>query len=161
MVRCIRFRAESISRATSSGLSTVGSFRGHLGNEISSGRYGRRRVLTKKNRRAEERLWIVPGDGEPDHEVKDHVENDYDHDECFHVQLLMVHVYSYCTMDEHVVISALRLSIVACASDSVEKAISNPVDASYSCGSPDRCSEHDVAAPARLSLQVSGPFSIA
>jgi len=59
MVRCIRFRAESISRATSSGLSTVGSFRGHLGNGISSSRYGRRRVLTKRKRSAEDRLRMV------------------------------------------------------------------------------------------------------
>src|ERR1700692_391022 len=59
MVRCIRFRAESISRATSSGLSTVGSFREHLGNGILSDGYGRLSVLTKRNRSAEQRLWIV------------------------------------------------------------------------------------------------------
>jgi hypothetical protein len=38
IVRRIKFRAESISRVTSSGLSTVGSFLGRLGNGISSSR---------------------------------------------------------------------------------------------------------------------------
>ena len=54
----IEVRAESMSRATSSGLSTVGSRLGHLGKGMHSARKWRRSVLTNKKRKADT-CWLT------------------------------------------------------------------------------------------------------
>ena len=52
IVRCDRLSAASISRATSSTLRICGSRRGAFGYGVSSSRYRRFRVFTKKKRSA-------------------------------------------------------------------------------------------------------------
>jgi len=56
------FAVPPISCSTSSGLNMVGSCLGRLGNGICSSRYGRRKVLTNKKRRAAVVQAIVPGE---------------------------------------------------------------------------------------------------
>src|SRR5207249_5670850 len=61
-VRCISFVVPSIMRQTSSGLSTVGSFRGVLGNGRSSKCMLRRlSTFLQKKRKADIRISTVPG----------------------------------------------------------------------------------------------------
>jgi hypothetical protein len=53
IVRSLRLRAASITRVTSSTVRIVGSRRGTFGYGMSSSKYERFSVFTKKNRRAE------------------------------------------------------------------------------------------------------------
>ena len=61
IVRSVSVRAASINRVTSSTVRIVGSRRGTFGYGMSSSRYGRFSVFTKKNRSAETWSFTVRG----------------------------------------------------------------------------------------------------